>query len=174
MKNIGIREKTFLSMGAFALLFFGILAIGSTIREESLMVNLSNIFAPPGGEHIFGTDWVGRDMLVRTLKGMSLSIKIGLLCSVLQQHSCCILGHCRTTFGREGGCFISWLVDLVLSVPHTLIVILISIACGGGLKGIVIGVTATHWTSLTRVIRAEVMQIKEAEYTKISRKYWKK
>jgi peptide/nickel transport system permease protein len=50
---------------------------------------------------------------------------------------------------------------------------LISVACGGGLKGIVIGVTATHWTSLTRVIRAEVMQIKEAEYTKQSRRFGK-
>ena len=44
---------------------------------------------------------------------------------------------------------------------------------GGGLKGIVLGVSLTHWTSLTRIIRAEVMQVKEAEYTKIARNFGK-
>ena len=41
-------------------------------------------------------------------------------------------------------------------------------AAGGGLKGIVLGVSLTHWTSLTRIIRAEVMQVQEADYTKIA------
>ncbi len=170
---IGVRERTILSISVFTGCFLVILIAGSLINEKSLLVNLSNIFAPPGGAHIFGTDWVGRDMLVRTVKGLSLSMKIGLLCSVTSSIIAVVLGIAAPLLGGKADSFISWLIDLALSVPHTLAIILISVACGGGLTGIVIGVTATHWTSLTRVIRAEVMQIKEAEYTKISRQLGK-
>ena len=58
-------------------------------------------------------------------------------------------------------------------MPHALIVILISISVGGGFKGIVLGVSLTHWPSLTRVIRAEIMQIRESDYVKISKKFGK-
>ena len=170
---LGIREKTILSIVIFSAFFTMILIAGSLIGEHSLYVDLTNIFAPPGGKHLFGTDWVGRDMLARTAKGLSLSMKIGLLCSVSSSLIAMILGIAAPLFGGKTDHVISWLIDLVLSVPHTLIIILISVACGGGLKGIVIGVTATHWTSLTRVIRAEVMQIKEAEYAKLSKRFGK-
>ena len=169
--SLGIREKTILSISSFTIFFFGILIAGSLIYENSLYVDLDNVFAPPGVGHLFGTDWVGRDMLVRTIKGLSLSMKIGLLCSVTSSIFAMILGIAAPLLGGKADAIVSWMIDLVLSVPHTLVIILISIACGGGLKGIVIGVTATHWTSLTRVIRAEVMQIKEAEYTKLSRQF---
>lgn len=170
---IGVREKTILSIVVFSIFFVAILIAGSLIGKDSLYVNLSDIFAPPGGRHIFGTDWVGRDMLIRTVKGLSLSMKIGLLCSVTSSLIAMILGIAAPLLGGKADTFVSWLIDLVLSVPHTLVIILISIACGGGLKGIVIGVTATHWTSLTRVIRAEVMQIKEAEYTRVAKRFGK-
>ena len=171
--TFGIRERTILSISVFTAFFIVILIAGSLMNENLLYVDLNNIFAPPSGRHIFGTDWVGRDMLVRTIEGLSLSMKIGLLCSVTSSIIAMILGIAAPLLGGKADVFISWLIDLVLSVPHTLVIILISIACGGGLKGIVIGVTVTHWTSLTRVIRAEVMQIKEAEYAKLSRRFGK-
>lgn len=172
-KTLGIREKTILSISLFTICFMAVLIAGSLINKNSLYVDLNNIFAPPEAGHFFGTDWVGRDMLVRTVKGLSLSMKIGLLCSVTSSIIAMILGIAAPLLGGKADIFISWLIDLVLSVPHTLVIILISVACGGGLTGIVTGVTATHWTSLTRIIRAEVMQIKEAEYTKLSRQFGK-
>ena len=56
--------------------------------------------------------------------------------------------RCRpgATLGNKVDSFITWFIDLVLSVPHTLVVILISISVGGGLRGIVLGVfSLTHW-----------------------------
>ncbi len=170
---LGIREKTILSISTFTIFFVALLIAGSLINERLLFVDLTNTFAEPGGGHLFGTDWVGRDMLTRTLKGLSLSMKIGLLCAVTSSIIAVLLGIAAPLIGGKADTLISWLIDLVLSVPHILIIILISVVCGGGLKGIVIGVTATHWTSLTRVIRAEVMQIKTAEYTALSRQFGK-
>lgn len=171
--KLGVRERILISTTSFIIIFVLLLLAGGLIHTDSLNVNLDNVFASPSLQYPFGTDWVGRDMLLRTVKGLSLSIKIGMLCSLCSGFIALILGVIGPMFGGKMDYVISWLIDLVLSVPHTLIIILISIAVRGGLKGIVIGVTLTHWVSLTRVIRAEVMQIRELEYTKISRQLGK-
>ena len=68
---------------------------------------------------------------------------------------------------------ISWLIDLFLSVPHLVTLILIAFTLGGGFKGIVLGIALTHWPSLARVIRAEVMQIRSAQFVQVSQKMGK-
>ena len=171
--EFGIREKTILSLIIFAVFFITILVAGSMIDPEKFSIDLINKNQSPTLMHIFGTDWIGRDMFFRTLKGLSISMKIGVLSSIISGIIAVILGIIGPTCGKRVDAVITWFIDLVLSVPHTLIIILISMAAGGGLKGIVLGVSLTHWTSLTRVIRAEVMQIKEAEYTKIARNFGK-
>ncbi|MBC5997395.1 ABC transporter permease [Romboutsia ilealis] len=171
--RLGIREKTLMSIGIFTLFLAGIMLFGSMITEEQIAINLLNKNQAPSLEYLFGTDWVGRNMLYRTLKGLSLSMKIGLLSSCISGVIALTLGVLGATLGNKVDSFITWFIDLVLSVPHTLVVILISISVGGGLKGIVLGVSLTHWPSLTRVIRAEVMQIRESDYAKISRNFGK-
>ena len=171
--EFGIREKTILSLIIFAVFFITILVAGSMIDPEKFSIDLINKNQSPSMVHIFGTDWIGRDMFFRTLKGLSISMKIGVLSSIISGIIAVIFGIIGPTCGKRVDGAITWFIDLVLSVPHTLIIILISMAAGGGLKGIVLGVSLTHWTSLTRVIRAEVMQIKEAEYTKIARNFGK-
>ena len=171
--EFGIREKTILSLIIFAVFFITILVAGSMIDPDKFSIDLINKNQSPSMVHIFGTDWIGRDMFFRTLKGLSISMKIGVLSSIISGIIAVILGIIGPTCGKRVDAVITWFIDLVLSVPHTLIIILISMAAGGGLKGIVLGVSLTHWTSLTRVIRAEVMQVKEAEYTKIARNFGK-
>lgn len=171
--NLGVREKTIFSIGLFISFFIIILIWGSFIDAENLYVDLLNKFQAPSMSHLFGTDWVGRDMLTRTIKGLSISMKIGLLATFTSTIIAIVLGIIGPTFGKRVDAVVTWFIDLVLSVPHTLVVILISIAMGGGMKGIVVGVSLTHWTSLTRVIRAEVMQIMESDYTKIARNFGK-
>ena len=170
---LGIRKKTIFSTGLFLLLFVWVMAAGIFIAEDALMVDLEQTFSKPGMDHLFGSDWVGRDMLLRTLKGLSISMRIGLLSSLSSAAVAVLFGIIGPVFGGAADRCISWLIDFVLSVPHTIIIILISLACGGGLKGIVVGIACTHWTSLTRVIRAEVLQILHVEYTQLSRRFGK-
>lgn len=171
--EFGIREKTIFSLGLFLVFFMAILIAGSVIDPESFSIDLINKNQSPSMAHIFGTDWIGRDMFFRTLKGLSISMKIGVLSSIISGIIAVILGVIGPTCGKKVDGVVTWFIDLVLSVPHTLIIILISVAAGGGLKGIVLGVSLTHWTSLTRIIRAEVMQVKEADYTKIAKNFGK-
>ena len=171
--EFGIREKTILSLSIFVVFFIVIIIAGSVINPEKFSIDLINKNQSPSLNHIFGTDWIGRDMFFRTLKGLSISMKIGVLSSIISGIIAVVLGVIGPICGKRVDSVITWFIDLVLSVPHTLIIILISMAAGGGLKGIVMGVSLTHWTSLTRIIRAEVMQVKEADYTKIAKNFGK-
>lgn len=171
--EFGIREKTILSLCIFIIFFMGILIAGSLIDVDKFSIDLVNKNQSPSLSHIFGTDWIGRDMFFRTLKGLSISMKIGVLSSIISGIIAVILGIIGPTCGKKVDFVITWFIDLILSIPHTLIIILISMAAGGGLKGIVLGVSLTHWTSLTRIIRAEVMQVKESDYTKIAKNFGK-
>lgn len=172
-KRFGAREKTLLSIIIFTVFLGTIILLGNTITSEHIKINLRDKNLAPSMSHLFGTDWVGRDMFYRTIKGLSLSIKVGLLSSAISGVIALILGLMSATLGKIVDDFLTWFIDLVLSVPHALIIILISISVGGGFKGVVTGVALTHWPSLARVIRAEVMQIKESDYTKISRNFGK-
>ena len=124
----------------------------------------------PSLEHPFGTDWMGRDMLARTLAGLSLSIRIGLLTAAVSAGVALALGILSAVFGGWVDAFISWWIDLVMGIPHILLVILLSIACGRGFTGVVVGVALSHWTSLARVIRGEVLQLKSAPYLLVAEK----
>ena len=169
----GVRIRTMAALFIFTALFIAILLIGSRIGEEDLLTDLEQIFLTPSLQHLFGTDWVGRDMLLRSLKGMSISMQVGLISTAMSVIIAVVLGILAPIFGGAADHLVSWMIDFVLSVPHTILIILISIACGGGLRGIITGIVCTHWTSLTRVIRAEVLQLKNAEYIQISEKLGK-
>ena len=84
-----------------------------------------------------------------------------------------LLGLSAATMGRTVDGVVTWLVDIAMATPHLVLLILISFACGGGAKGVIIAVAASHWPSLTRVIRAEVMQLRNSEYVQLSRQLGK-
>ena len=124
----------------------------------------------PSFSHLFGTDWMGRDMLCRTLAGLSLSIRIGLLTALVSACIALTLGVLSAMFGGWVDAVVSWWIDLVMGIPHILLVMLISLACGRGFAGVVAGVSLSHWPSLARVIRGELMQLRQAPYILVAEK----
>ncbi len=166
-RGLNLRQKTLLIIGFTSLLLLAIVISSMFIGEESLQTNFGSKNLNPSPEHPFGTDWMGRDMFVRTLEGLGLSILIGAFASTISTVLAIILGLLSSA-GKIADSTISWLVDLFLSIPHLLLIVLISIGLGGGATGVIVGVALTHWTSLTRVVRAEIKQLKTQEYIHIS------
>ncbi|MFB5283620.1 ABC transporter permease [Peribacillus sp. Hz7] len=150
-----------------------VIVIGAVLDKESISTNLEHRNASPTFKHPFGTDWLGRDMFSRTFMGLSLSIGVGLIGAFGSTLIATILGVISATMGKTVDRIVSWLIDLFLSVPHLVTLILIAFTFGGGFKGIVIGIALTHWPSLARIIRAEVMQIRSAEFVQVSKKMGK-
>ncbi|MFC4401897.1 ABC transporter permease [Gracilibacillus xinjiangensis] len=142
------------------------------IDTNSISIQLEAKNLPPSLSHLFGTDWLGRDMFLRTMKGLELSISIGLVTAVVSTVASFLLAI-LTSIHKKIDQFISWLADLFLSLPHLVTLILISFTLGGGVKGVVVGLVLTHWPSLTRVLRAEILQLKEMNYVKVSKKFGK-
>ncbi|WP_248925973.1 ABC transporter permease [Paenibacillus hamazuiensis] len=164
------RVKTLWMTSAAALLVTGTVAGGYFLSPDLLSTELEGRNLAPSFEHLFGTDWLGRDMFARTVKGLALSIGVGMTAAASSVIIASTLGLMAATLGQTTDRIISWMIDLFLSVPHLVSLILIAFVCGGGLKGVIVGVAFTHWPSLARVIRAEVLSLKSADYVQVSRR----
>lgn len=170
--GMNLRQRTILLIGFMSLLLITIVISSLFIDSKSLSTDFGSKNLAPSLEHPFGTDWMGRDMFTRTVGGLGLSILIGAFASTISTVLSVVLGL-LSSIGKVEDSFVSWLVDLSLSIPHLLLIIMISIGLGGGATGVIIGVALTHWTSLTRVVRAEIKQLKTQEYIHISRNFGK-
>lgn len=167
------RQRVIIGLFLSLLFLMGVCIAGSLCTEAAKVTDFSRKNVMPGWPYLFGTDWLGRDMLVRTLKGMSLSIFIGIVSAGISAVIALLLGISSAVFGKKVDSVITWLIDLIMGIPHILLLILISVAVGKGVKGVVIGVALTHWPSLARLIRAEVLQLKESPYIQIAEKLGK-
>ena len=139
------RQRVLAGLCFSAVFLLGICIAGSFCTEAAKVTDFSRKNLPPSWPYLFGTDWLGRDMLVRTLKGMSLSIFIGIVSAAISAVIALVLGIASAVLGKKADSIITWLIDLIMGIPHILLLILISVAVGKGVKGVVIGVALTHW-----------------------------
>lgn len=163
-RKMNRRQSTLIFLAAATLFLACVTAAGILLEDRALETDFSRINLAPCLRYPFGTDWMGRDMFMRTFAGLSLSIRIGVLTAAVSAVTALLLGTAAAVLGKKADVVISWVTDLVMGIPHILLVMLLSIACGRGFAGIVAGVSLSHWPSLARVIRGEVIQLKEAPY----------
>ena len=164
--SLNLRQKTLLTIGLTGLVLL-IIFISGWMTDANLPTDFAIKMQAPSFAHPFGTDWMGRDMLTRTMKGLSLSIVIGVGASVISSIIATILAFVASV-NRWFDEFVSWLIDLFASIPHILLLMMISIALGKGAFGVIMAVAFSHWVNLTRVLRAEVLQINTSEYVALS------
>ncbi len=169
--SLNLRQKTLLTIALTTLVLL-IIFISGTLINANLPTDFSIKMQAPSFEHLFGTDWMGRDMFIRTIKGLSLSIIIGLGASIISSIIATILAFVAS-FNKFCDELVSWLIDLFASIPHILLIMMISIALGKGAFGVIMAVAFSHWVNLTRVLRAEVLQINTSEYVNLSRRFGK-
>lgn len=170
--KMNTRKKTIVILIITSIILLLMITSGVFIDAENIKINLSKKNQSPSFSHPFGTDWLGRDMLLRTVKGLTLSFGVGILAS-FSSTIIALLLSIFSSWNKVADNIVTWLIDLFLSIPHLVTLILISFAIGGGFKGVVLGLSLTHWPALTRLLRAEVMQIKEAKYVAVSTKLGK-
>lgn len=173
MKKLNHRTKVVILTAVIFLLLAAIYACGILIPDDAITGSFLNAKQAPGLKHPFGTDALGRDLFLRTLKGLSVSITVGLAASVISAVVAVLVGIVAATGSKRIDAVINWVIDLVMGVPHTILIILISFSLGRGLKGLLIGIASTHWCFLARLIRGEVLQLRSQQYVAVSRKLGK-
>jgi len=171
--NLNLRTKTLLVTVIALIILVSVFLSNFFIDHQAVLTsNFYNINQAPSFEHLFGTDWMGRDMFMRTLLGLGISIGVGAFASVISTVVAILLGVFSSvnTFVDE---VVTAIIDLFGSIPHILLIILVSLAFGGGYYGVIMAVGLTHWTPLARVLRAEIKKINTSEYIKLSNEFGK-
>lgn len=164
------QGKPVLSMGILAVILIGCLFAETVMTKDPTYMDLLNYNKAPCREFLFGTDTMGRDIFSMIWYGGRISLLIGVLSTVI---STFIAG----VVGAFSGAAPEWLDNLVmrfteifLSIPSLLLVILLQAIMGKAnviSLSVVIGITS--WTSIAKVVRTEVRQIRNSEYVIASR-----
>lgn len=167
------RKRAVILTTSLTIIFVIVYAAGLLISEDAVSGSFLNAKIAPCFKYPFGTDALGRNVFLRTLKGLSVSITVGIAASAISAVIAVLVGVAAAVGSKWLDAVINWIIDLVMSVPHTILIILISFCLGRGMKGLLVGIAATHWCSLARVIRGEVLQLRSQQYIAVSRRLGK-
>jgi oligopeptide transport system permease protein len=118
----------------------------------------------PSKAHWFGMDELGRDVFIRIWVGGRVSILIGLVGALVSLIVGAIYGGVSGYFGGVVDDIMMRIVEVIVGIPYMIIVILVSISLGKGLASLIIALCITSWTGLARLVRGQVLQLKESEY----------
>ncbi len=118
----------------------------------------------PSGEHWFGTDPHGRDLYVRVLYGARISLTVGIVASIINLVIGVLYGGIAGYFGGKVDNIMMRIVDILYTIPLTLYVILLMVVIGAGLKSILIALGSVYWISMARIVRGQILSLKEQEY----------
>lgn len=124
--------------------------------------------APPSAAHLLGTDSIGRDMLSRLLYGTRVSLLVGFLATVLSTGIGVILGLIAGYFGGIVDMIIMRFTDMVMSFPYILLILVAGAIFEPGMWNIILILGFVDWPGVTRLVRGNVMALKEQDFVKSS------
>ena len=165
----GSRRRMLAGALLAAAVICAVVVAGALLAPRATATDFTAVNLSPSPVHPFGTDWMGRDMLARTLSGLATSVLVGLASAAVSSVIALALACAAALGGPRVDAAVEWVIDLVMGIPHIVLLILVSYALGRGALGVCAGVALTHWPSLTRVLRAEILQLRERPFVACSR-----
>jgi ABC-type dipeptide/oligopeptide/nickel transport system permease subunit len=132
-------------------------------------VNIAELAQGPSLRHPFGTDDIGRDLMVRTFKGGQFSIRIALMVAILTTAIGALIGAIAGYFGGVVDILLGQLINLFLIVPAFIILLVIAVKWGSSANVIAILLALLLWPQIARIVRGLVMQYKEQEFVLAAR-----
>ena len=129
----------------------------------------SEVLLAPSAQHWFGTDNYGRDMFSRCIWATQMDLQIGLISAIIPLILGTIIGLLAGYCGGIVDTLFMRLLDIVMAFPFTVLVIAIMAILGQGIQNMYIAIWIIGWIAFARLVRAEVLVIKNAEYVMAAR-----
>lgn len=170
VKKDGEIEKTRerISPLIWAVLGTLLLWLGSILLPADLAQGGGQVNQSPTINHIFGTDSLGRDILFRLIKGFELTFLLGVLGGGAEFFLGGIYGTIAGLSGKRMDNLLMRLLDIFSSIPYLLLVTLMILAAKSSFLGIILAITLTGWMPTARIVRGEVIGLREESYVKAS------
>lgn len=127
-------------------------------------VNIKNSLAEPSKEHLLGTDEIGRDLLSRVIYGGRQSIMLALLATALSMGIGLVMGIISGYFGGKVDVIITMISSIFQGLPGTSLMIVVASLMGPGMKGMLTAIVINSWVGFSRIIRGEVMKLKQESF----------
>lgn len=133
---------------------------GYTYDETHL--ELKNL--PPSWSHWFGTDDLGRDLFTRVCYGGRISLFVGICAGLIDLCVGVLWGGVAALFGGTVDEVLMRVADTLHAIPYLLIVVLLMVVMGQGVFTIIIALTVTGWITMARIVRGQLLQVKQNDY----------
>ena len=167
----------------FTLIVIGLLALLAPVFSAYSYkeTNYDIIYQVPSITHLFGTDQFGRDLWVRTWMGSRISLLIAFVAAFLDLTVGVIYGAVSALIGGKVDAVMQRFIEILVGIPHLIIVILLMMIMPAGIWTIVVALSITGWVNMARLVRAEILKLKNQEFvlaarvlgTSTSRIIWK-
>jgi oligopeptide transport system permease protein len=127
------------------------------------------LLSPPSGEHLLGTDRLGRDLFSRILYGARVSMIIGIGTALAAVLIGTAYGAVSGYAGGRVDNAMMRLVDVVYALPDLLLIILMTVLIGRGVPGMLLALSLVSWVTVARIIRGEVLRLREFSFVEAAR-----
>jgi len=125
----------------------------------------------PSAAHWFGTDEAGRDVFTRTWYGARISLFVGIMAALIDFFIGIIYGGISGYKGGRTDTLMMRVIEILYGLPHLLVVILLMVVMGASLTTIILALTITGWVGMARIVRGQVLQIKNYEFVTASKSF---
>lgn len=164
------RNLSLVAGGAIVAILALAAALGPlVVRADPLAIDLAQVLAPPSRGHWLGCDALGRDVLARVLWSARLSLAVSTTVVMLSLATGSIIGGAAALAGGRVDSLVMRLVDVVLAFPGFLLAIALAAILGPGIVDLVLALSAMGWTGYARLVRGEVLSLREREYVEAAR-----
>ncbi|WP_370295041.1 ABC transporter permease [Rossellomorea marisflavi] len=126
---------------------------------------------PPSASHWFGTDDMGRDVFTRTWYGARISLFVGFMAALIDFVIGILYGGISGYKGGKTDNVMMRIIEILYGLPYLLVVILLMVVMGPGLLTIIVALTVTGWIGMARIVRGQVLQIKNYEFVLASKTF---
>ena len=163
------QNRTAMVSLAFILLLILTAVIGPVILPDYQKQDLLHTLEPPSAKHLLGTDELGRDVLTRLVRGTRVSLMIGFIAETINLLVGMLYGGIAGFLGGKTDNIMMRIVDVLMSVPQMLIMILMLTVLKRGMGTLILSLTMTGWIGLARLVRGQILALRENEYAQAAK-----